>query len=263
MDRLTVPDHGAELLTGVVMHHRLRPADHRFSYDVFYLRLRLSTLEHAGNALFSINRFNLTSFHFRDHGARDGTHPLPWIRALLEREGLACADGEVWLQCFPRVLGYVFNPVSFWFCEDKAGRLRAVLAEVSNTFGETHSYLLSRRDGGPIAERATLETRKIFHVSPFFPVSGSYRFRFSQAGGTGTTRTCRIDYHDEHGPLLLTSLSGRPAPLGARRVLLAFLGHPLMTLAVMARIHWQALKLWLLRVPFHSKPVPPLEKISR
>lgn len=250
----------AELLTGVVMHHRLRPKEHRFSYGVFYLRLRLSALERVGNRLFAINRFNLASFHYRDHGARDGTHPLAWVRALLQREGLACADGEVWLQCFPRVLGYVFNPVSFWFCEDRDGRLRAVLAEVNNTFGETHCYLLTRPGNEPIESDTTLEARKVFHVSPFFPVSGGYRFRFNR---TASARTARLDYHDQQGPLLLTRIAGRAEPLSALRLARAFIGHPLMTITVIARIHWQALRLWMMRTPFHSKPVAPLEKVSR
>ncbi len=250
----------AELLTGVVKHHRLRPAEHRFSYGVFCLRLRLSQLEEAANGLFSLNRFNLVSFDFRDHGARDGSHPLQWIRALLQQEGLGCADGEIWLQCFPRVLGYVFNPVSFWFCEDREGRLRAVLAEVNNTFGETHCYLLTREGNVPIEGEDTLETRKVFHVSPFLEVRGGYRFRFSHRHAT---RIARIDYLDDQGPALYTSIAGHTTPLTATRLLRAVLRHPLMTLAVMARIHWQALRLWWLRVPFHGKPVPPLHKVTR
>jgi DUF1365 family protein len=250
----------AEVLTGRVMHWRLRPVPHRFTYRVFSLRLPLSALEDQRNALFSVNRFNLASFHFRDHGARDGTHPLPWIRGLLAQAGIAGADGEVWLQCFPRMLGYVFNPVSFWFCHGRDGGLRAILAEVSNTFGEHHAYLLAHPDGRPIADGEELDARKMFHVSPFFPVAGRYAFRFA---GAGSARLARIDYHDDAGPLLLTSISGRPQPLTAGRILLAYLGHPLMTFGVMARIHWQALRLWLKRVPFFSKPAPPLEDVTR
>lgn len=250
----------AELLLGNVTHHRLRPVEHRFAYRLFFLRLPLTALEATQNALFSVNRFNVASFHYRDHGARDGTHPLGWIRALLRREGLAVADGEVWLQCFPRILGYVFNPVSFWFCHSSDGSLRAILAEVSNTFGEYHSYLLAHADGRPIEDAESLTARKAFHVSPFFPVSGRYAFRFVT---TGDTRMARIDYLDEAGPLLLTSISGRGRALTAGHVLGAFAAHPLMTLGVMVRIHWQALRLWAKRIPFISKPVPPLEDVSR
>ncbi len=251
---------GAELLLGSVMHRRLRPVENHFVYGVYFLRIPLARLESIRGPLLSINRWNLLSFHFRDHGARDGTHPLAWVRALLAREGLAVADGEVWLHSFPRVLGYVFNPVSFWFCEDRAGRTRAIVAEVNNTFGEHHRYLLAHRDGRPIRAGETLETRKRFHVSPFCSVSGGYRFRFLTRNGQ---RIARIDYADDAGPLLLTSLSGRGAPLGTGALLRAVLRHPAMTFGVIARIHWQALKLWAKRVPFHSKPALPLEEVTR
>jgi len=251
---------GAELLIGSVMHRRLRPVENRFVYGVYFLRIPLSRLASMRGPLLSINRWNLLSFHFRDHGARDGSHPLEWIRALLAREGLAAADGEVWLHSFPRVLGYVFNPVSFWFCEDRAGRTRAIVAEVNNTFGERHSYLLAHPDGRPIHAGEALETRKVFHVSPFCTLRGGYRFRFL---AQNAQRIARIDYADEAGPLLITSLAGRSAPLGSRAILGALLRHPLMTFGVIARIHWQALKLWAKRVPFHSKPALPLEEVSR
>ena len=250
----------AELICGQVMHRRLRPAESRFVYRVFFVRLPLTRLAVAENALLSINRLNLFALDFRDHGARDGSHPLAWIRALLAREGLDCADGEVWLHTFPRVLGYVFNPVSFWFCEDRAGRTRAILAEVNNTFGERHCYLLAHPDRRAIEDGDELAARKSFHVSPFLPVAGAYRFRFTNAAGL---RMARIDYGDEQGPLLLTSIAGRPQPLSARRLARTFLARPLMTFAVMWRIHWQALRLWAKRVPFFAKPAPPAGGISR
>ncbi len=250
----------AELVCGQVMHRRLRPVQNRFVYRVFFLRLPLSRLEDAANAILSLNRFNLLGFHFRDHGARDGSHPLAWVRALLAREGLACADGEVWLHAFPRVLGYVFNPVSFWFCEDRAGSTRAILAEVNNTFGERHCYLLAHPDQRAIEDGDELAARKVFHVSPFFPVAGAYRFRFANGG---RLRMARIDYRDDAGSLLLTSISGRAQPLTAARLARAFIAHPLMSFGVMARIHWQAARLWAKRVPFFSKPAPPTEELSR
>jgi DUF1365 family protein len=228
---------------------------------VYFLRLPLSELSRGRRTyggLFSVNRWNLLSLRYADHG--DGGDPLAWIRGVLTREGIHAADGEVVLQTFPRVLGYVFNPVSFWFCHDRAGALRAVLAVVNNTFGERHSYLLAHPDGRPIRSGETLAARKVFHVSPFCTVSGGYRFRFLEQGDR---HIARIDYADDAGPLLLTSLAGRRAPLSSTAILRAVLRHPLMTLGVIARIHWQALKLWAKRVPFHAKPPLPLEEVTR
>jgi DUF1365 family protein len=250
----------AKLYFGNVMHHRLRPAEHRFVYPVFFMRVPLSDPQSLAGPLFGVNRLKLFSFMFRDHGARDGSAPLDWIRALLQREGLEAADGEVWLQAFPRVLGYVFNPVSFWFCHDLAGALRAILCEVNNTFGETHHYLLAEPGGGPIPANAELAARKVFHVSPFFATEGAYRFRFGDADGRVLAR---IDYRDAGGDLLRTSVSGRGVPFGTAALLRAFFTYPWMTLGVMLRIHWQAARLWAKRVPFFSKPLPPAEEISR
>jgi DUF1365 family protein len=253
----------ASLYFGEVMHLRLRPAKNRFVYPVFFLRVPLSDPQSLRGPLFGVNCWNLFSFMFRDHGARDGSSPLAWIRTLLAREGLAVADGEVWLQAFPRVLGYVFNPVSFWFCHDRAGTLRAILCEVSNTFGEHHHYLLAHPDGSAIIDGAALSARKVFHVSPFCAVKGEYRFLFRN-GESGEDRVlARIDYADEEGDLLHTSISGRRAPLNTVALARAFVTYPWMTVLMIARIHWQALRLWIKRVPFFSKPVPPVEEVSR
>ena len=131
------------LYTGLVMHRRLRPVEHGFRYGVFFLRFPLSRLAQLRGPLFALDRFNLFSFHRADHG--DGGDPLQWIGGLLRREGVREVIGEVELQTFPRVLGYVFNPVSFWYCHNTAGELIAILAEVNNTFGERHCYLLQGR----------------------------------------------------------------------------------------------------------------------
>ena len=247
-----------ELCTGSVMHARFAagqsPAAHRFVYPLFFLALPLSQLQDAGNRLFGIERARPLSLRFRDHGARDGSPPEPWIRRLLAAEGITTADGEVVLQTFPRIFGFVFNPVSFWFCHDRDGALRAVLAEVRNTFGDHHNYLVAHADQRPITATDTLTARKIFHVSPFFPVAGEYRFRFERS----ERRTlARVDLHDEDGPLLQTSVGGTLHPLDATAVRRAFFGTPLMTLGVIARIHWQALRLALRRVSFFRKPALP------
>jgi DUF1365 family protein len=259
----------AQLFFGRVMHRRLRPAAHHFVYPVYFCLLPLRALASCGNALFSLNRFNLFSFHFADHGARDGSHPLPWVEALLAANGIV-ADGEIRLQCFPRVLGFVFNPVSFWYCHDRAGTLVAVLAEVNNTFGERHNYLLTDADGGAIGNGDVMTRDKVFHVSPFMAVAGHYRFRFYSKGAAGGSadappvwRLACIDHGDAQGDLLHTALFGKATPLTAGALLKAFFNYPLMTLGVVVRIHWQALQLWLKRVPFFSKPEPPLEETTR
>ncbi len=255
------------LSMGLVRHARLRPARNAFSYGVFTLWLPLRSLGDAPlrSRFCSRNRFNLISFHDRDHG--DGQTPLlPWIERLLDDEGIRDADGEIWLQTFPRVLGYVFNPVSFWFCHRRDGSLRAIVCEVNNTFGERHCYLLD--NGGTLRWGELLSAKKIFHVSPFCAVTGAYRFRFMRAVQPDGERqrervVARIDYHDDDGPLLLTSVSGELRPLSGAAALLAFLRHPLMTLGVIARIHWQALRLFIKRVPFFPKPLPPSKALSR
>jgi DUF1365 family protein len=253
------------LCFGQVVHNRLRPAVHRFVYPVYFCLLKLSGLEQAAGPLFSVNRRNFFSFHFADHGARDGSHPLLWIRNLLTRQGIT-ADGEIWLQCFPRVLGFVFNPVSFWFCHNAAGALIAVLAEVNNTFGERHNYLLTHPDGRPIVDGEIFERQKVFHVSPFMAVAGFYRFRFyakPAIDGKPASRLACIDHGDTAGDLLHTAISGRAAPMSSRVLLKAFVSYPWLTVGIVYRIHWQALKLWLKRVPFFKKPEPPLEETTR
>ncbi len=250
----------AMLFSGRVMHYRTRPTRHRFSYPVFFLRFSLDRMENLTGPLFSVNRPNLFSLRVADYGPRDGSPLAPWIRTLLAREGLRYANGEIWLQTFPRVLGYVFNPVSFWLCHDRQGALRAVLAEVNNTFGEHHSYLLAHPDGRPIVDGDELSAHKVFHVSPFFDVKGSYRFRFRVDPHDSLFR---IDYEDANGTLLYTTLSGRAEPLSGRALARAFLRHPLLTVGIIARIHYQALRLWLKRVGFFRKPIAPTRTLTR
>lgn len=251
----TVP----RLLIGHVMHRRLRPAINAFVYPVFFIQLPLADLAAARRPIFSIDRPNLLSFHQQDHGPRDGSPLLPWIQGLLRERGLP-ADSEIVLQCFPRVLGYVFNPVSFWFCRDRAGQLVAILAEVSNTFGGRHSYLLHNRDGSPLRDGQELAADKAFHVSPFNGIEGEYRFRFH------LQRSCpvmRIDYGDAEGELLLTSIAGKLRIWSTATLLGAFLRMPFLTAGVIFRIHWQALKLWLKGVPFRGAHPNPLQESTK
>lgn len=242
------------LLAGFVMHRRARPAANAFRYPAFCLRLPLSRLPALAGTAVRWNRRGFVSFHERDHGPGDGTSLARWMRELLAREGIV-ADGEIVLHAFPRMLGYTFNPVTFWVCHTAAGDVRAVLAEVNNTFGETHRYLLAHKDGRPIASGETLVAAKRFHVSPFCEVRGHYAFRFH----FGDERwLARIDYFDgdDATPVLVTSISGSAEPLPMRAWPL-FLRFGWFTLGVVARIHWQAWNLWRHHVPFFAKPAPP------
>ena len=162
-------------------------------------------------------------------------------------------DGEIVLQTFPRVLGYVFNPVSFWFCYDRAGALIAVLAEVNNTFGGRHAYLLHNPDGSPLRDGQEFTADKAFHVSPFCVIEGGYRFRFKLERAVPRVH---IDYDDAEGELLLTAISGRPRAWSTSALLGALARMPLLTFGVILRIHWQALKLWLKGVPFRGARLP-------
>ncbi len=249
---------------GHVRHTRLRPRQHRFVYPTFFLMLPLRTLQQHPQAagVLAWNRAGWLSFHEKDHG--DGRSPeqggvLAWLEEVLQSQGIADADGEIWLQCYPRVCGYSFKPVSFWYCHRSDGSLRAIVAEVNNTFGERHIYVLNHAVDG-----RELQASKVFHVSPFCQVEGKYRFEFRRTGTQGSTAvSVRVDYDDVQGPLLLTGVGGRLQALtrAARRH--ALWKYPFMTMAVIARIHWHALLLWFKRVPFYSKPQPPLHSVSR
>lgn len=242
---------GAQICFGRVLHHRLLPTPHRFNYPVYFLRLPMHRLDTVAVPGFSVNRFNLLSFHEADHG--DGGDALAWARGLLARHDIE-ADGEIWLTTFPRVLGYAFKPVSFWHCHARDGRLCAVLAEVNNTFGEHHVYLLRTSNPG-----AALQAEKVFHVSPFLAVRGRYRFSF----GVGADRfRARVDYDADGGETLRTAWWGQSEALTSRACLRAFFLYPLMTWNVVFRIHLQALRLFLKRIPFHRKPPAPLNEVT-
>lgn len=252
-----------QIVTGQVMHRRTRPVVNAFVYPVFYVRLPLRRIEACRGALFSIDRPNVLSFHRADHGARDGSALLPWIEAQLRASGLP-ADGEIVLQTFPRVFGMVFNPVSFWFCHDPAGALVAVLAEVNNTFGGNHNYLLHNADASPLRDGQELCADKRLHVSPFNTVVGGYRFRFRQNGARGTAY---IDYFDDDAafdePLLRTSIGGTGQGWNTRALLAAVARMPWLCAGIVLRIHWQALRLWWRGVRFHGANPPCLLKESK
>jgi uncharacterized protein len=245
---------------GEVRHRRLRPRAHAFRYPTYFFFLPLRSMAGVATTPLARNRLGLLSFYDRDHG--DGrSNALAWLDELLQREGIFDALGEAWLHTYPRVLGFAFKPVSFWYCHRRDNTLAAIVVEVNNTFGERHCYLLA---GPELAFGQELQARKVFHVSPFCQVQGRYRFRFMRTAQGHAQRTvARIDHDDDAGALLQTSVSGHLQPLTSQAQRAAFFGMPLMTFGVLARIHWQALRLWLKRVPFVSKPTPPQAFTSR
>ncbi|MDE2120162.1 MAG: DUF1365 domain-containing protein [Betaproteobacteria bacterium] len=252
---------------GQVRHQRMRPASNAFSYPVFFLLLPMRAMRRDPGSLgVPLGRRALWSFDPRDHG-EGGPDALAWAERLLREQGIDDVDGEIWLQTFPRVLGYVFKPVSFWFGHRRDGTLRVVLAEVNNTFGERHVYLLEPPPGRQdLHWGETILAAKVFHVSPFCRVQGTYHFRFARAsrdGGAAERLVARVDHHDGEGPLLLTSISGELRELSAARAWSALLAQPLLTLGVVWRIHWQALRLWRKRVPWFAKPRPPQQPLTR
>lgn len=243
---------------GHVVHGRLRPRRHHFRYPTFFLMLPMRTLQRdpAAAGVLALNRAGAMSFHDVDHG--DGRVPesggaLAWLDELLQGEGIDDADGEVWLHCYPRVLGYTFKPVSFWYCHASDGSLRAIVAEVNNTFGERHAYVLS-----PAIWDVELKAPKRFHVSPFCSQAGEYRFRFRCSKTADAVSTAvRVNLHQNGEPLMVTAVSGRLQPLDMASRRQALWRYPFMTLGVTARILWQASRLWLKRLPvFHKPPAP-------
>jgi DUF1365 family protein len=247
---------------GRVWHRRLRPVQHAFGYASYFLLLPMRALRAQPDGTLRRNRFGALSFFDRDHGDGRGDS-LAWLDDLLAAHDIDDAQGEVWLHTFPRVLGHVFNPVSFWYAHRTDGSLAAVVAEVNNTFGERHCYLLS---GPSLDWDRPLDANKAFHVSPYCAVEGRYRFRFLLKRGAESTPTytlASVDHADRDGPLLQTRISGALEPLSRASARRAFFSMPLMTVFVVIRIHWQALRLALKRVPFHRLPPAPDRFVTR
>ena len=244
-----------DLIAGHTYHGRKGGPDNGFRYAVDYV-LFDAEAELRGPGIFSRNRFNLTSVHDRDHGgAPKQGRGAAWAREVLAAHDLQ-AD-RLMLLTQMRVLGYVFNPVSFWLAYEGTA-LRAVIAEVTNTFGDRHAYLCAKPDGTAIAATDTLSAQKVFHVSPFQPIDGAYRFRFD----IGADRIgIHIELHHGKGGVIAT-LCGPRQPMTTGALLAVLLRRPLGARRVMALIHWQALKLWWKGAGYRDRPKPPAQEVS-
>lgn len=264
-DRPTHPLPVLRLVRAHVMHKRFRPFAHPFVYRLFCLQARMDkieALESHNSWLFGVNRSRPVSLMNADHGYRDGSDLLVWLTDTISAVGVSKPDGAIWLQCFPRLLGYVFNPVSFWYLHDKQGGLRVIVAEVNNTFGQHHQYVLTGQAGAVIDSGAVLTCQKVFHVSPFCPVIGRYQFQY--VVNRKVTRMT-IDYFDDDkrpDPLIHTAIAAEPRPFSTRGLLGAVFRMPLMTYGVIAKIHWHAFKLWRRGAKFHRLPTLPSNEVT-
>ena len=244
-------------ISGQTFHGRKGAIENAFKYAVDYVLIDAERPQDAPS-FFGRNRRNLFSLFDRDHGGAPGHgEGATWVRSVLYEVGFTHI-GKIELLAQPRVLGHVFNPVSFWLIRDEESRLRAVIAEVTNTYGDRHSYLCHNDGFRPISSRDTLTAQKIFHVSPFQPVEGDYTFRFdiddSRIG-------IWINYTAGNNGLLAT-LTGRRLPLTNGSILTAMIKRPFGSRRVLGLIHWQALKLWWKGAAFRNRPKPPSEEVS-
>ena len=238
------PEEAAALYAGEVMHARLKPIGHRFSYRVMSLLIDLDRLDAADrqSALFGVNRAALYSFHEVDHGARDGSSLRLYAQRRAAEHGVDLTGGRVLLLCYPRLLGFTFNPLSVYFCHRAGGELALVIYEVRNTFGGIHAYVLPVRPGELSEAGLRQQQEKLFQVSPFIEMAARYRFRISPPQAQVKLRILETD---REGPLLAATFIGRRRRLTNAALSRAFLALPLVTFKIVAAIHWEALRLWL------------------
>jgi DUF1365 family protein len=234
----------AALYVGCVMHARLKPIGHRFSYRVMSLLIDLDRLADADrqSPLFGVNRAALYSFHEADHGKRDGASLRAYAQRCAAEHGIDLTGGRVLLLCYPRLLGYAFNPLSVYFCYRASGELALLIYEVRNTFGDIHPYVLPVRPH-EISEAGVRQRQdKLFYVSPFIEMAKRYHFRVLPPDERVKLRILETD---SEGPLLAATFTGRRRALNTRELLRAFFALPLVTIKITAAIHWEALRLWL------------------
>jgi len=234
----------AALYVGDVMHARLKPMGHRFSYRVMSLLIDLDRLADADrqSRLFGVNRAALYSFHEADHGRRDGSSLRAYAQRCAAERGIDLTGGRVLLLCYPRLLGYTFNPLSVYFCYRADGELALLIYEVRNTFGDIHPYVLPVLSGEISDAGVRQQQDKLFYVSPFIEMAMRYHFRVLPPGERVQLRILEAD---REGPLLAATFNGSRRALNTKELLRAFFALPLVTMKIMAAIHWEALRLWL------------------
>ena len=237
------------IYTGTVVHKRFKPKIHTFNYKVFSLLLDLSELDllNKNLKLFSYNKFNIISFYNKDHGPRDGSSLKNWVISNLKKKNIVNNDIQIKLLCYPRIFGYVFNPLSVFYIYDKNSDLIAILYEVKNTFGEQHSYIFKTKKEQNLIQHVC---KKKFHVSPFIEINCAYFFRLLKPGNKISVI---IDVQDSEGKILYASQDGVKSELNNNNLFKSYLKHPLMTFKIIIAIHFEAFKLWTKGIKFIKK----------
>jgi DUF1365 family protein len=252
------------IYAGIVSHKRSAPVRHVFRYPLVVFYLDLDELIELDRSIpgFAVNRRGLVSFHDRDHLDGRAVSTRDRLLAFLQTQGIDLAGGKILLLTQCRILGYVFNPVSFYFCHGTQGALRCVVAEVNNTFGERHLYVLSNRQNLEPGreEHAAYRAAKVMHVSPFVSMDAVYDFDFAPIGDrlsiTIRESEAGVHFFDAH-------LRGRRMPFTGRSLARVLFRYPLLTLRVIAAIHWEALRLYIKGAPFHRQPTPSNEQLAQ
>ena len=241
----------SSIYIGTVIHKRFKPKVHSFNYKVFSLLIDLSEFDILDKnlKLFSYNRFNLISFFNKDHGPRDGSSLKKWVIENLKKNNLEFNDVQIKLLCYPRILGYVFNPLSVFYVFDKKQKLISVLYEVKNTFGEQHTYIFKSDKDQNLVQHVC---KKKFHVSPFIKMDCVYFFRLLKPGNKISVI---IDQNDKEGKILYAAQNGVKSKLNNHNLIKAYLKHPLMTFKIIFAIHFEAFKLWTKGIKFIKKKI--------
>ena len=239
----------SKIYTGKVIHRRFKPKEHYFKYSVFSLLIDLDELEDIQKeiSIFSYNKFNIISFFDKDHGERDSSSLKNWVYSNLKTLGIE-EEVKIKLLCYPRIFGYVFNPLSIFFVYDKNSKLIAILYEVKNTFGEQHTYVFKTNDEKVIQNNC----KKQFYVSPFIEMNCEYSFKILKPE---EQLSVVINQSDEEGKLLFASQDGTAREFNNKNLIISFLSHPLMSFKVIAAIHYEAFKLWIKRIKLVTKKI--------
>ena len=246
------------ILHAHIMHVRFKPKRYVLRHRLWYLCVPISALSGLNRVMLGYNRARLFSLRDRDYG--NGKDPLDvWLGRAFAEAGIEQPAGETILVTLPRVLGFGFNPVSFWLCHDRDGQLRAALAEVNNTFGERHCYLACKGDRSVIGPEDEIRARKVFHVSPFLPVEGEYVFRFIERDDE---LAIRIDVLRAGTRVMSATINGRFAPLSNKSLAACFVRYPVPAVQVLGFIHYHAMRLYLMGLQVFQKPSPPAAAVS-